>query len=132
MQALERVDALLEEIDSDPKAREVVEAIVELYGDGLARIVALTPDPRVLVRDELVEQLLLLHDLHPIPLGDRVRRALAEVRGVELIAVDERVVTLKGDCDGLADAAIRRAAPEIERVEDVEKPILVLPQAGVP
>src|SRR4051794_12198685 len=104
MQALERVEALLEEIDSDPKAREVVEAVVELYGEGLARIVALTPDPRVLVRDELVEQLLLLHDLHPIPLGDRVRRALAEVRGVELIAVDERVVTLKGDCDGLADA----------------------------
>jgi hypothetical protein len=108
----------------------VVEAIVELYGEGLARIVAMVPDPRELARDPLVEQLLLLHGLHPVPIGDRVRRALAEVRGVELISIEDGLVTLRGDCDGVAEAAIQEAAPDVERIEDIEKPLLVLPQAG--
>ena len=131
MEALERVEALLVEIESDPRAREVVEAIVELYGEGLARIVAMTPDPRELVRDELVEQLLLLHDLHPVPVEDRVRRALAEVRGVELVSMDNGVVVLRGDCDGAAATAIRTAAPDVVSIEDIETPLVVLPQAGV-
>jgi hypothetical protein len=131
MQALERVEALLEEIDGDPAAREAVGAVVELYGEGLARIVAMTADPRVLARDELVAQLLILHDLHPVPVGDRVRRALAEVRGVDLVSLEQGVATLRGDCDGVAEAAIRKAAPDVERIEHVETPLLVLPQAGV-
>ena len=129
MQALERVDALLADAESDPLARELVQAITDLYGEGLARIVAMTPDPRELARDELVAQLLVLHGLHPVPLEDRVRRALAEVNGVELIGISDGVVTLRG-CNPQAEAAIQRAAPDVERIDDVEQPILLLPQAG--
>jgi hypothetical protein len=130
MAALERVEALLEEIDGDPRARAAVEAIVELYGEGLARIVAMTPDPRILARDELVAQLLVLHDLHPVPLGDRVRRAMADVRGAELVSLEGGIAVLRGDCDGAAEAAIRAAAPDVAGVEHVETPLMVLPQAG--
>ena len=126
---MERVEALLADAEADPKAVELVRAITELYGEGLARIVAMTPDPRELARDELVAQLLVLHDLHPVPLEDRVRRALAEVGGAELVGIADGVVTLRG-CSPAAEAAIQRAAPDVERIDDVEQPILVLPQAG--
>ena len=128
---MERVEALLADAESDPRARELVQAITELYGEGLARIVALTPDPRELARDELVAQLLVLHDLHPVSMEDRVRRALAEVSGVELVGIADGVVTLRGS-SAAAEAAIQRAAPDVVRIDDVEQPILVLPQAGVP
>jgi hypothetical protein len=127
---MERVEALLADAESDPKAMELVRAITELYGEGLARIVAMTPDPRELARDELVAQLLVLHDLHPVPLEDRVRRALAEVNGVELVGIADGVVTLRG-CNPAAEAAIQRAAPDVERIDDADRPLFVLPQAGV-
>ena len=126
---MERVEAMLADAEADPKAVELVRALTELYGEGLARIVAMTPDPRELARDELVAQLLVLHDLHPVPLEDRVRRALAEVGGAELVGIADGVVTLRG-CSPAAEAAIQRAAPDVERIDDVEQPILVLPQAG--
>ena len=117
---MERVEALLAEAESDPKAAELVRAITDLYGEGLARIVAMTPDPRELTRDDLVAQLLVLHDLHPVPLEDRVRRALAEVDGVELVGIAGGVVTLRG-CSAAAEAAIQRAAPDVERIDDVQR-----------
>jgi hypothetical protein len=126
---MERVEALLSDAESDPKALELVRAITELYGEGLARIVAMTPDPRELARDELVAQLLVLHDLHPVPLEDRVRRALAEVNGAEVVGIADGVVRLRG-CSPAAKAAIERAAPDVERIDDVEQPLFVLPQAG--
>jgi Fe-S cluster biogenesis protein NfuA/nitrite reductase/ring-hydroxylating ferredoxin subunit len=132
-----RVEALLDEVESQPAAIEAVQALVELYGEGLARIVAGLADPLPLADDELVAHLLLLHDLHPVPLEERVLGALDEVRpyleshkgGVELVAIDEGVVRLRlqGSCSGCPSStmtlklaiedAINKAAPDIDTIE---------------
>jgi Fe-S cluster biogenesis protein NfuA/nitrite reductase/ring-hydroxylating ferredoxin subunit len=144
------VERLLEDLEAieEPEAREralaAVQGLVELYGQGLERIVAVLGDRHdageladALVDDELVAHLLLLHDLHPVPVDQRVRGALDEVRpyldshggDVELVAIEDGVVRLRmtGSCDGCAasrvtlklaiEDAIRKAAPEIEAVE---------------
>lgn len=144
-----RVDALLADVESAigavpvDTAIELVQALLELYGEGLARVVAHVAAAdedgalaRVFAGDELVSHLLLLHGLHPVPLDARVRGALAEVRpyleshggDVELLGIDEGIVRLsmRGSCDGCASSAatlklaiedaIQRAAPEIDAV----------------
>src|SRR5205823_10881351 len=90
--------------------------------------------------DELVGQLLLLHDLHPATLEERIIAALEEVRpymgshggGIELVGVSGGVarVRLEGTCSGCAastvtlklavEEAVLRAAPELRAVEAVE------------
>jgi Fe-S cluster biogenesis protein NfuA/nitrite reductase/ring-hydroxylating ferredoxin subunit len=143
-----RVERLLEDLESvaDPGAREkaleVVEALLELYGEGLRRVVATVSErddgelAEALGADELVAHLLLLHGLHPVPLADRVRGALAGVRpyleshggNVELLGVDEGVARLRleGSCSGCPSStatlklaiekAIREAAPDVEEI----------------
>jgi Fe-S cluster biogenesis protein NfuA len=143
-----RLETLLGGIEDDPKAVEAVAAVVELYGEALRRVVSFEPPPE-LVADELVSHLLLLHDLHPDTVEDRVARALAEVRpylgshggDVELLDVGDGVARLRlnGTCDGCPssaatlkhsiESAILRAAPELERVEaeglDADSPQLL-------
>jgi Fe-S cluster biogenesis protein NfuA len=107
----ERVEALLAELGSQAgpqvaaTAEELVSCLVELYGAGLAEIVAIIGQdaedgPRLMAKlaaDPLVESLLLLHDLHPLPVADRVRRAIEAVMPqlgphagqVEFVGVDE-------------------------------------------
>jgi Fe-S cluster biogenesis protein NfuA len=89
----ERVEALLAELGSQAgpqvaaTAEELVSCLVELYGAGLAEIVRIIGEdaedgPRLmgqLAADPLVESLLLLHDLHPLPVADRVQRAIDQV-----------------------------------------------------
>ena len=140
-----RVEALLEQIESLPDrvareaAMEMVQALLDLYGEGLAR----TIEPldaetrRAVADDELVAHLLLLHDLHPVPVEARVHEALEEVRpyldshggGVELVGVEDGVVRLRmfGSCDGCPSSAmtlklaiedaIHKAAPDVVEVE---------------
>jgi hypothetical protein len=51
-------------------AAQAVRALVDLYGDALARVLALVADAGLvpaLVEDELLGHLLLVHDLHPDP-----------------------------------------------------------------
>src|SRR5512135_3598684 len=86
------VERQLEQIEllGDPVAREIatsaIQALLELYGAGLGRIVeevAVRDDGQLaaaLAADDLVAHLLLLHGLHPVPLEQRVRGGLAEVR----------------------------------------------------
>jgi Fe-S cluster biogenesis protein NfuA/nitrite reductase/ring-hydroxylating ferredoxin subunit len=145
-----RVDVLLEELERAGPALptdlavELVQALLDLYGEGLARIVAEVAArdddgalARALAGDELVSHLLLLHGLHPLPLAARVRGALDEVRpyleshggDVELLGVEEGVVrlALRGSCDGCASSAatlklaiedaIHKAAPDVDAVE---------------
>jgi len=145
-----RVEALLEEVETlaDPagraKATEVAQALLELYGEGLERIVAVLAErdedgglAETLAEDELVSHLLLLHDLHPVPVEVRVRGALEGVRpyleshggNVELVGIANGVVSLRleGSCSGCPSStmtlklaieeAIRKAAPEIEEIE---------------
>jgi Fe-S cluster biogenesis protein NfuA/nitrite reductase/ring-hydroxylating ferredoxin subunit len=140
-----RVEGLLEELESlgDPAAREValetVQAVLELYGAGLERVVHRLGPPQVtaLATDELVAHLLLLHGLHPVSVEERVREALDGVRpylgshggDVELVGVSDGValVRMQGSCEGCPassmtlklaiEDAVLKAAPDVERVE---------------
>jgi len=149
LEQVARVEALLEELEGlpDPVARanttEVVRALLDLYGEGLERIVDVVAEhdsqgtmAESLAGDALVSHLLLIHGLHPVPVEQRVHAALESVRpyleshggNVELLAVDERVARLKleGSCRGCPSSsmtlklaiekAIHEAAPEIEEV----------------
>jgi Fe-S cluster biogenesis protein NfuA/nitrite reductase/ring-hydroxylating ferredoxin subunit len=155
---LERVQELTQALEAleDGPAKEIAEdaigAIVELYGDGLARIVDILGDSGVagqeiherLVDDGVVASLLLIHDLYPIDLETRVREALDTVRpymeshggNVELLALDDGVARLRlvGSCHGCAASAatlelaikdaLDEAAPDLAglEVDGVEAP----------
>jgi Fe-S cluster biogenesis protein NfuA/nitrite reductase/ring-hydroxylating ferredoxin subunit len=142
------VERRLDELDGlpDGAAREaatgVVQALLDLYGAGLERMVeeiAARDDGELaeaLTQDELVAHLLLLHGLHPVPVQQRVRAALEQVRpyleshggNVELLDVDPPAVRLRlqGSCSGCPSStmtlklaienAIHKEAPEIEEV----------------
>jgi Fe-S cluster biogenesis protein NfuA/nitrite reductase/ring-hydroxylating ferredoxin subunit len=138
-----RIEGVLEDLEAlvDPAARalatEAVQALLDLYGEGLAHILAHVPSPEALLDDELVAHLLLLHGLHPVPVEQRVLGALDEVRpylrshggDVELLGVSDGVaaVRLHGSCQGCpssamtlklaVEEAVARAAPDVERVE---------------
>jgi Fe-S cluster biogenesis protein NfuA len=140
-----QVEALLDRLDAlpDAAARETatatVQALLALYGEGLRAVVERVgpAQARALAQDELVSHLLLLHGLHPVPVEQRVRDALAGVRpyleshggDVELLGVAEGVVRLRleGSCEGCPasamtlklaiEEAVRAAAPDVERVE---------------
>jgi Fe-S cluster biogenesis protein NfuA/nitrite reductase/ring-hydroxylating ferredoxin subunit len=159
------VERLLGDLETlaDPVARQtatgVVQALLDLYGAGLERIVdeisAGDQDgelARAFAEDELISHLLLLHGLHPVPLAERVRGALGEVRpyleshggNVELLGIEEAAVRLRmqGSCRGCPSSAmtlklaienaIQKAAPEIEEVIAVEEATPLLQIAIAP
>jgi Fe-S cluster biogenesis protein NfuA len=158
-EAGERVEALLAELRSraGPQAaataEELVGCLVELYGAGLARIVAILgadtdAGPRLLpqlVADPLVESLLLVHDLHPLDTSTRVRRAVEEVLpqlgahagDVEYLGLDDTgVLRLRLEQRGCSAATVRdviakavaAAAPEAAGVDiDLVEPPAELP-----
>ena len=143
-----RVEQLLEQVEENSLASEVVPTLVDLYGEALARMLA-GADPAT---DELLSHLLLVHDLHPVDVETRVRQALDDVRpylgshggDVELLGVENGVarVRLEGTCNGCPSStvtlrnaieeAIMGAAPELERVEaeGVAEPQPALVQIG--
>jgi Fe-S cluster biogenesis protein NfuA/nitrite reductase/ring-hydroxylating ferredoxin subunit len=139
-----RLDELESLPDGGPReaAMGILQALLDLYGAGLGRIVeeiAARDDGELaeaLSQDELVAHLLLLHGLHPTPVEQRVRAALEQVRpyleshggNVELLDVDPPAVRLRlqGSCSGCPSStmtlklaienAIRKEAPEIDEV----------------
>lgn len=137
-----RTEAMLARLDAlpDPAARAqafgAVQALVELYGECLARIMRQVTESAdgapaaAIAGDELVSHLLLVHDLHPEPTQVRVRRALEEVPGAELLAVEPPAVRVRLTASGCGAAALRqaveetvlRAAPEIDSVEVADSP----------
>jgi Fe-S cluster biogenesis protein NfuA/nitrite reductase/ring-hydroxylating ferredoxin subunit len=144
-----RIETLLGEIESfeDPSAKaktaEMVQTLLELYGEGLGRIVESVgrlggEDLKdELLGDELITHLLLLHGLHPVHVETRVLGALDEVRpyleshggNVQFLGIEGDVarVRLEGSCDGCPSStmtlklaieeAVQKAAPELEGVE---------------
>jgi len=147
-EAGERVETLLAELRSraGPQvaatAEELVGCLVELYGAGLARIVAILGADEdagsrlmdKLVADPLVESLLLVHDLHPFDTSARVRRAVEEVLpqlgahagAVEYLGLDDTgVLRLRLEQRGCSADTVRdliwqavtAAAPEAARVD---------------
>ena len=149
MERVGRIEALLEEIETfkEPDARaktaEIVQALLELYGEGLARIVESvgglgSQDLKdALLDDELITHLLFLHGLHPVDVETRVMGALDEVRpyleshggNVQLLGIEDGVARLKmeGSCEGCPSStmtlklaieeAIQKAAPDLEGIE---------------
>lgn len=119
---VEDLSARVEQL-SDPRARELaaelVSAVIALYGDGLERVLTVIRASREagatildeLCQDGAVASLLLIHDLYPVALRERVLEALDTVRpymeshggDVELVELtDEGVVRLRlqGSCHG--------------------------------
>jgi Fe-S cluster biogenesis protein NfuA/nitrite reductase/ring-hydroxylating ferredoxin subunit len=159
-----RIEVVLDELASceDPsvgeKAEELVSLLVELYGGGLERILQLIAGDgdrgeamlRRLSEDELVKALLIVHELHPVALDQRINDALESVRpylgshsgGVENLGVDEDSVLhlrLEGSCEGCPSSrvtvklaiedAVHKAAPEISAI-DVQGVVEDEPKAG--
>ncbi|MEU6172548.1 hypothetical protein ABZ832_11515 [Streptantibioticus parmotrematis] len=125
--------------EASEAAEELVRVLMEFYGAGLARIVALLSsapggslDP--LLGDEVAAGLLVLHDLHPEDTAARVDRALAAADAGSLVVeeFDQTTGTLRLSgpagggcgCGGTADdtrehveAALSCFAPEVVTVE---------------
>jgi Fe-S cluster biogenesis protein NfuA len=159
----DRIEQLLDELraTADPRAyaraEELLRLVSELYGAGLARVVEMAAEqaPALMdafVGDDLVASLLLVHELHPDGLAQRVESALAKVRpllaghggDVELLDVDQEAaavhIRLLGSCDGCpsssvtlqlaVEKAILEGAPEIMTI-DVDQPALEAPSVPV-
>ena len=138
-----RVETLLAELRarSGPEAadvgEELVTCLVRLYGAGLETIMRTIGDEQrlqaLLIADPLVEILLLVHDLHPLPPDARIRRALGHLGvGAEFLGIDDAgVVDVKlghgcGSMTADIEQAVTDAAPETTgvRVPPRDAPLL--------
>ncbi len=136
----------VESLAKSPDSQELLQALTAVYGEGLNRIAAAirdSPDGErildTLCGDPFVASLLIVHDLHPIPLEMRIERALDKVRPyihshagkVELVNIEGGVVELRlsGTCDGCPASSatmklniereIMQIAPEILEVRSI-------------
>jgi Fe-S cluster biogenesis protein NfuA/nitrite reductase/ring-hydroxylating ferredoxin subunit len=139
---LDRIQELTGQLDELPDmrartlAQELVASVIAMYGDGLQRIIAAIGDSREagatimdqLSQDAAVASLLLIHDLYPVSLEERVIEALDTVRpymeshggNVELVALQDGVakLVLRGSCNGCSasratlELAIKQALDE--------------------
>lgn len=146
-----RVQELTSQIESFPDVRarqtseELVGAVIEMYGAGLERVMEILAEAGepglairdALARDGLVAALLLIHDLFPVPLEERVGQALDSVRpymeshggNVELLGIENGIVYLRleGSCKTCSASsstlelavrqALEQAAPDLEGME---------------
>lgn len=149
---LARIEELIKAVDgiADEKARtqtrELVEALLEMQGAGLERIMEIIynsgRDGQLMIDqlgdDDLVSSLLLVHGLHPLDLESRVRGAIEKVGprlaqhggSVEFLSVSREGalrLRLAGNCHGCPSSiltlkfsieeAIYAAAPDITSLE---------------
>ena len=143
--ALRRIDELVTGLShiADPAAqsaaRELVQAILDVHGIALARIMATIADVEEgravldrLAQDEQVKAVLLLYGLHPDEPETRVRQALAAMESrlagsgasVKLGRITANAVSLRVFGVAARTAALRReieeaiadAAPDVDEV----------------
>lgn len=141
-----RVETLVQTCDSRAAAQELVQTLVTLYGEALRRVLnAVAADDtghRIIDRlceDHFLASLLIVHDLHPVPLDVRIERALDKARPyihshggkVEIVNIGDDFVELRmsGTCDGCPASSatmklniereIMRLAPEIAEVRSI-------------
>jgi Fe-S cluster biogenesis protein NfuA/nitrite reductase/ring-hydroxylating ferredoxin subunit len=126
-------------------AEELVSAIVQMYGAGLEQVLGVlfaagdegARLAMTMADDPLVATLFMIHDLHPVPLADRVNQALEHVRpymeshggNVELLSLEDGVARLRlegscSDCSASAvtlelaiKQALEQAAPDLDGLE---------------
>jgi Fe-S cluster biogenesis protein NfuA len=150
--SLRQIDDFLQAMETSAspalrsKAREMVQALLEMHGAGLSIILEKIRASgevgrsiqQAIEKDTIVTGLLLLHDLHPTPLDQRVQKALESVRpylhshggNVELLGISEDgVISLKlhGSCHGCPssqatlrdtiETAIAEAAPDVVSID---------------
>jgi Fe-S cluster biogenesis protein NfuA len=149
-----RIETLIQQIAAlpDQRARFAAEGLVQellgMYGEGLARLLELTMQSETaglalietFARDDLLSSLLLLHGLHPLTIEARIEQALERLRpglrshgsDVELLRVDNSVayLRLRGSCHSCSSSvltlkrmiedAIYEAVPDLDdlRIED--------------
>ena len=148
MERVQRLSAEVERI-SDPAARNsaqvLLAAVMDLYGEGLHRIVEVIDEAgdaggairEGLSKDGVVASLMLVHDLYPVPLEERVLEALDGVRpymeshggNVTMLSLEDGVARLRleGSCDGCPASAstlelaikqaLDEAAPDLAGLE---------------
>ena len=148
---LQRIEELVRMLEASADsgvrsgALELMRSLMELHGAGIERMLEIafdsgSPGREIIDRfggDELVGQLLLLYDMHPLDLEARAHRALEDVRphlrshggNVELLGVVDGVIRLRlqGNCHGcpsssetlrqLIEQAIYEAAPDARAIE---------------
>jgi hypothetical protein len=141
---LRRVEGLLRVLDACPDAgareaaRELFRVLLDLHAAGLARLLE-AGGPAAAGRwaaDPLVGGLLLLHGLHPMPAGERVRLALEQARprfqalggDAELLEAAEGAVRLRLSGDAAAGPALRSLA-EASLVEVVPDAVIEFEEA---
>jgi Fe-S cluster biogenesis protein NfuA len=148
---IEALTATLErcqDLDARAASRELVGALLDLHGAGLAKVLELTTGAgeagraivASLARDGLVANLLLLHGLHPENLESRIRSALDGLRsrignqaGVDLVGLegDSLRLRLSRECGGCPSStiaikktiedALLAAAPDLSSIEFIEE-----------
>jgi Fe-S cluster biogenesis protein NfuA/nitrite reductase/ring-hydroxylating ferredoxin subunit len=150
-QLVERVQELQTRLESSTEsatrevAEELISALVQMYGAGLERILGVLfeagPEGERIAAslpdDPLVATLLLIHDLHPVSLEQRVQQALDSVRpymeshggNVELLSLESGIarIHLQGSCSDCSASsvtlelaikqALEEAAPDLEGLE---------------
>ena len=142
-QTVARIEELLDETGGGP-AEELVRLLMQLYGEGLKRIVEVLKNSEAAERladDKLVGSLFLLHDLHPIDPETRLRHALDRLEQsfgshFQLEGIDENVARIRIEKNGsplpggigeVIERTVLNAAPEIAGVviEGLPAPPLV-------
>jgi Fe-S cluster biogenesis protein NfuA len=147
----DRIEKLIQEVASytDAHARatteELIQTLLDMYGEGLARILELTAQNEasgqtlieLFTQDELIGSLFLLHGLHPVDIETRIARALVEVRpylkshggNVELVKVENGVAFVRLESSGngrysstmtlqqTIEEAIYKAAPDLDGLQ---------------
>ena len=150
-----RVQELQEALDSGADsatrelAEELVSCVVRMYGAGLERVLAAlhaggADGQRIateLAEDPLVATLLLIHDLHPVPLSDRVQAALDSVRpymeshggNVELLSLEDGIarIHLRGSCSDCAASSVTLELAIKQALEDAAPDLTALEVEGV-
>lgn len=153
-----RIEKLVQEVAAFPDlhartiAQELVQVLLDMYGEGLARLLEITAETEAsglplidtFAEDELLNSLFLLHGLHPLDIETRVMQALDGVRpylqshggNVEFVKVEDDIahLRLQGSCNGCPgstitlklaiEEAIYKAAPDLNglQVEGVTEP----------
>lgn len=112
-----RIEALVQEVASftDPHTHaiteELIQALLDMYGDGLARLLEITASAdtagvtliNTFAHDDLLSSLFVLHGLHPLDIEARILQALDQIRpslksqggSVELVRVEDGIAYLR-------------------------------------
>jgi hypothetical protein len=137
-EAVRRIEALLGELSDPqvrPKAEELVRVLMEIYGAGLERILAIVEESgsEALAQDKLVASLLLIHGLHPVEVETRIREALAAIErcltGQHLVfeGIEGGIARVRIESNGgggvppglpaAVERAVSEAAPDLDGVK---------------